>query len=438
MSTRRFWNLLIIICCAGLAIRVGFVFGWKRNFVLHGDNFVYHHGANFLAEGKGLITPPLYLSKAHLVVPMADHPPGYWFYLAIFSTLGMKSILAHQLATCLLGGATVILAGILGKRLAGPRVGLIAAAFVACYAFLWINDALVMSETLAVVATAVMLLAAYDFLDRPAMPTAVKFGLACGVTAMCRAELLLFLPLVGLPLIIRAAKGNDRRWAFVKYSLAVGLSAAAVMAPWVARNLSTFKEPVYLSTGLGITLAYTNCDQTYYGELVGFLWFECRGPYPPGRDPSIDDVEFRKKAVAYIKTHKSRVPVVLAARVGRQWNLFRPGQQMVLDTYDDRNLSVSRLGLAQYYLLLPFAVAGALVLRRRRISIWPLIAIPVAITITAMLTYGMTRFRAPADMLMCVLAAVSVDVVVSGIFRQRRISAGTLGVIEPAVETPQT
>ena len=322
MTPQKFWRLLIAIAVAGIAIRTGFVLGFKRHFVLRSDNFVYHHTANLMVEGKGIINPVQYFAKPSVITPMADHPPAYWFYLAAWSALGFKSVLSHQLVTCLLGGVTVILAGLIGRRLANARVGLIAAGLVAVYACLWINDALVMSETLAVVATGLLLIAAYRLLDRPSIGNAALLGLSCGFAALCRAELLLFLPIAALPVLIRIGRQTTPGVRFaVKRTLSlgvvVGVVAAAVMAPWIARNLSSFKEPVYLSTGLGITLAYSNCDETYYGDFLGSFNFYCPGKFTPGQDPSVDDIAFRKKVSAYVSAHKSRVPVVLAARFGR-------------------------------------------------------------------------------------------------------------------------
>ena len=414
MTSRRFWQILIAIAVAAIAIRVGFVLGFKRHFALRSDNFVYHYSANLLVEGKGLINPVQYYAKPSVITPMADHPPAYWFYLAAWSLLGVKSILGHQLVTCLLGGAMVVLAGLLGRRLGSQRVGLIAAGLVAVYACLWINDALVMSESLAVVATGLLLLAAYRLLDRPSVGNAALLGLSCGFAALCRAELLLFLPIAALPVLVRIGRRTVPGVRFavkrtLTLAIVVGVAAGAVMAPWIARNLTSFKEPVYLSTGLGITLAYSNCDETYYGDFLGSFNFFCPGKFIPGQDPSIDDIAFRKKVTTYVSAHKSRVPVVLAARFGRLWNLYRPGQQIEIDALDDRNRKVSLIGLTQYYAMLPFAIGGALLLRRRKESILPLIAIPISTTFAVLLTFGMTRYRVPSDFVMCVLAALGAN-----------------------------
>jgi len=62
-----------------------------------------------------------------------------------------------------------------------------------------------------------------------------------------------------------------------------------------------------------------------------------------------------------------------------------------------------------FAVLAPLAVAGALVLRRRRVAIWILIVPLVAVCVTALVTYGNQRFREPADLVLVVFAAVALD-----------------------------
>ena len=84
-----------------LALRVAYVFAYRRHFDPHGDAYFYHVGANLLAEGKGFISP-FYVQQG-LKRAAAEHPPLYIIFLAIPSVLGMKGVLAHLLWSCLLG-----------------------------------------------------------------------------------------------------------------------------------------------------------------------------------------------------------------------------------------------------------------------------------------------------------------------------------------------
>jgi hypothetical protein len=54
---------------------------------------------------------------------------------------------------------------------------------------------------------------------------------------------------------------------------------------------------------------------------------------------------------------------------------------------------------------MPLAIHGLVLLHRRRITIIPFLAVAAVITITAASTFGITRYRAPVDALLPVLAA---------------------------------
>ena len=62
-----------------------------------------------------------------------------------------------------------------------------------------------------------------------------------------------------------------------------------------------------------------------------------------------------------------------------------------------------------FFLLLPFAVAGVVLLRRRSDAVWILLMPFVAVSVTALATYGNMRFRESAELSLVVLAAVALD-----------------------------
>ena len=81
-------------------------------------------------------------------LPGAEHGPLTSLWLTPWS-IGSLGIDAQRLGMTVLGIATIAVLGIAGRRLAGPVVGLVAAGIAAAYPNLWINDSLVMSESLA-------------------------------------------------------------------------------------------------------------------------------------------------------------------------------------------------------------------------------------------------------------------------------------------------
>jgi hypothetical protein len=76
---------------------------------------------------------------------------------------------------------------------------------------------------------------------------------------------------------------------------------------------------------------------------------------------------------------------------------------------EGRETAVSWAGFVTFWLLVPLAVAGGVILRRRRVPITPLVAQFVIVTVIAAAIYGLVRFRIPAEVSIVVLAAVALD-----------------------------
>ena len=69
------------------------------------------------------------------------------------------SQLTHRLASTLLGAGAVFMLGVLARRIFGNDwAGWIAALLAAGYAHLWINDEMLMSESMYVLTTAIAVL----------------------------------------------------------------------------------------------------------------------------------------------------------------------------------------------------------------------------------------------------------------------------------------
>jgi hypothetical protein len=71
--------------------------------------------------------------------------------------------------------------------------------------------------------------------------------------------------------------------------------------------------------------------------------------------------------------------------------------------------------------------------RRRRITILPLLAAPVIVTLAAAITFGVTRYRAPAEVSIVVAAAIGVAAIVE---RRRRRAPSPVPDDAPNGEAP--
>jgi 4-amino-4-deoxy-L-arabinose transferase-like glycosyltransferase len=399
-----FISRLAGIAAAGLVVRVAYTLLIAKDTSGIGDFFFYHGQANLLADGKGFIHPLFYLEG--ITAPSAEHPPLWPLVLSVTSFLGGTGFEAHRLTGCVLGALAIVVVGLIGRRVAGERVGLLSAAIAALYPTLVAADGSLMSETLYGLLVGMALLVALRLRDDPRPPLALALGGLIGLAALTRAEGLLFLPLLALPVCV-AARGVRTPRAAVVALVAACVGAAVVIAPWTIRNWSAFDQPVLISINDSTVIAGANCDQAYSGPDTGFWILGCLAHRTPGGNEAKQAEVWRRQGREYVEDHLGELPRVAAIRVLRTWDLWQPRRQVGFAEGRDR--TVQEIGTGVYLLMLPLAVAGAVLLRRRRFLLYVLLTPALAATVSSTLGYGLPRFRHAAELTLVVLVAFAAD-----------------------------
>jgi hypothetical protein len=411
---RRFLIWLLVLVGVGVAIRFPYLWWDRRHVEFLGDSYYYHEGANLLADGQGFINP-FTRNFYGETLQAADHPPAYLVYLSLFSVLGLTSVTAHMFASTLLGLSSIVLAGFVGRRIAGDRVGLVAAGLVAIAPNVWRYDGAMLSEVMVIPLVLLGVLLSYRFWDRPSLWRLVWLGVVVGLGGLTRAELLLMVPLLIIPLalLIRRLPMTTRVGWAVAGSVVVGI----VVAPWIAFNAARFEEPVLFTQNLGQTLSGANCDTTYNGPLIGYWDFNCptdllaaNGISRSTTDSERSERLVREAGIQYMRDHTRQIPGVVAARLGRIVGIYRPTQQRDLDA-DTEGVTrwVATLGMLTLPVTIVGAVAGTVVLRRRRRMVLGLVAPIASVLVTVVVFYAASRFRATAEGPLLVLCAVALD-----------------------------
>ncbi len=416
---RRFAVGLALIGLAALAFRLYLLTNLARRNPDGGDPFFYHQQANFLVEGKGFSDPFTFRESGRLV-PVAIHPPLFTLWLAIPSLLGFKGYLAHKVMSCLAGALAVAMIGVLGREVGGPgtargrRTGWIAAGLAAVYPPLWVIDGQLWPEGFFTALVALACWCALRAWKEPGWRWAAATGAAVALAALTRGEAIALAPLLVVPILLLRRAEPFR--ANLRDLAVAGAACLGLLAPWAVRNATTFEHPVWLSTNSDEVLVYANNPWAYGtedgGRFLGFWYFpwqdQLRAEHgePPG-DASEKARYWRAQGVDYAKAHKSRLPVVLLARVGRQWNLYAPFQNAFFDQIDGKDLRVSRAGVWAWWAVLGLSIPGVVLLRRRRVTLIPFAALAATVTLASIYAYGADRFRTPLDLGALVLAAVA-------------------------------
>jgi 4-amino-4-deoxy-L-arabinose transferase-like glycosyltransferase len=367
------------------------------------DEYYYRGQAIALSHGKGFIAPFFGYKGAD-----AGHPPLTAVLLAPVARFTEGDI-ALRLPVALAGAAVVAFIGIVAAELAGRRAGLICAVLAAVYPNLWVHDGLLMAETFSALTTVLVIYFAYRVIRRPTYGNAAALGVACTFAAYARAELLLLLPLLVVPTAwLHFPTGRRLRLAGVAV-----FAAVLALAPWTLYNMSRFEKFVPLSYGDGAVIAGANCDRVYSGEAIGYWDGTCSFIAHPS-EPSVDAANLRSQGIQDMRTHLGRLPLVIAARVTRIWGIYRPLTMLREWQLEGKPLWASYIGYATYLPLAALSIYGALLLRRRRQPLAPLVMPIVLVTAIAAAFYGLLRNRVPAEVSIVLLAGIAITNLTEG------------------------
>ncbi|NLA34958.1 MAG: hypothetical protein GX868_04620, partial [Actinobacteria bacterium] len=201
-QTRSFRRHLALILLAAAALRVVYCFVVMDD-PLSGDAGRYSAYGVTIAAGRGFADP-------FADGPAAEHPPGAGLVQSVAPlilpddwTFGDHPafVFGQRLTMAAVGVSAVAVLGLVGRRYRDDRLGLVVAGVAAINPLLWVNDGLLMSESLATLTIALVLLAALRAWDLARTRDWALLGGVCGLAALVRSETLLLCVVMILPMI---------------------------------------------------------------------------------------------------------------------------------------------------------------------------------------------------------------------------------------------
>lgn len=292
--------MLIAILLLGLGLRTAEA--WDGREPVY-DAVAYATIAANLERGEGFNLGP------GATQPASNYSPGVPLFAAgLYGLTGGVHERAARLALTLIGTLAVLFAYLIGRRLAGPMAGLIAAAAVAIYPALLEYQGMLMGEPLAAAllsgAILAMLWAAGPAASMrgsrrggpppPPRPPRVRWlvpGLLFGALGLVRPEYVA----IALPIavVVLARRGWDGWSECAQDALVLLVGLVVIVAPWTVRNAVALDRFVPVSTGGGQVLfagSYipSGGDPERVGEEVLERHPDLRKELPP--DPRLEQI----------------------------------------------------------------------------------------------------------------------------------------------------
>jgi 4-amino-4-deoxy-L-arabinose transferase-like glycosyltransferase len=411
------------------------------------DLTLYPAAAEGIARGRGYLT--------FAGTPTAYYPPGYPLFLAVIQWvldrvgLGDHLVLAAGVVQALLGGVTAGAVVVVGRRLGGNRVGVIAGLLVACWPNLVVHSSLMLSESLFLAVFAVLLAAVVSMWPARsrvavraagALPDAASVGdgatgwarastrtrtgvvltagLAMGLCTLIRPQsALLVLPAIALAWAL--ARPGRREWAGRVAVLVIGV--VLVVGPWTVRNAVVLDAFVPVSTNTGDNLCMGfNPDAS--GGFMLAEYCETGEFYTDGPAAEVRrDREARHRATTWALENPGRLPALSWDKLRITYADDRDGLAALESFGEDLFLSDGTrraLGITMdlwFFGVLALACTGAVLLvpsawRHRTEDPTGLLvlAVTLASVVVPVAAFGDTRFKVPVAPCFALLAAFAV------------------------------
>ncbi len=381
---RRWWVAIGLVAVVSAATSAYVALRYPGDPAYFGDQWFYLRLARQWRAGVGPTTS-------------AEVSAGYPLFVALVDLARSAAWLRPDLAVSIglvqaaMSGVTVTLTGVLGRRVAGPTVGLVAAATLAVWPNVVVGAPMALSEPLATL-LGVLVVLALVWERRPPTWRLVAAGAVLGLAVEVRPGSLVLLALF----LVVPAGGS---WRSRCRSLAVGSGVALlVILPFAIRSSYVTRAFVPFDLRAGASLCLGRLPEADGGPID----FE-RCPYDP-EDPAVEANRDRlSRAWHLLLDNPGREPRLMVGRMeATLWASDRSGIDEV-NSRDGRDLSrgvavaLIRLSTIWSRLVVVLAVLGtalAVVRRRRGLAIatgagWLLLVIPL-------ISLGDPRFRVPS------------------------------------------
>jgi len=414
LRSAGFWLAVVVLAGAGLRL------AWTQThdfFPLGGDGRWYLVVAANMADGRGYVID--FDEEGREVAgdgePTAFWPPGYPLVLAGAMKLVGPGMTAVALVNVTAEAVTILLVFLLGRALAGARVGLLGAALYAVLPEPIFSAEFAMSEPAftALFLSGLLVLAVNPGARlRPYAP--LLFGLLAGLAMLTRGVGLVLLPTAALFWLLRDGPRSAGRSL-----LFACLGVVLLVGPWTIRNALQLHEFIPVSTNIGVNL-HTGHSQDATGRFrwpepidESDSWNTFYHAEQPGEEARRNRI-YTRRAFDYFWSH----PLDELTLAGKKlyW-LFR------VDPQPDLVAALSTLGatpveppalaralpplvMATHYTLLLLAAAALpFWIRRRQPLAATLVAVVVLWALFHVAVFAMPRYHLPLLPILSIAAA---------------------------------
>ncbi|MGD0111195.1 MAG: glycosyltransferase family 39 protein [Armatimonadota bacterium] len=350
-------------------------------------------------------------------------PPLYAYYLALIKALvgtGELSLFVARLLQLVMGAVSCGLTYLIGRRVFGTAVGLLAGAMMACYSPGVFNDGELLDTALSVLLTTFFLLGMLIALDSPTTGRWLGVGLVLGLLGLTRGNLLLLAPLSLVLLFLwmhRNADSDDLR----RYAGVFVLGIIMVIAPITVRNYLITGGLVPISNNGGINFYTGNSPNAdgYTPILSGVAWQRTWYVKVPGTTAgglprtvgslslAEQDQFWMRQGIRFWVDHTAGALALLLKKACLYWTAYDIPNNVSYD-WGRSHASVLRVLPFTFAIIGPLALTGMVIGGWRNRLTWALTLFVLVQWIAVIAFFVNGRYRMTALPVMCVFGAYAI------------------------------
>lgn len=403
------------IAAVGLGLRVAWALYARgappADWFVSGDQYSYYFYGNEIARGRGYIG---YLTGTATAYYPIGYPAilGILYFVVLHTPVPNNLMLATALFHAVIGAASVALVFVVGRAMAGVRVGLLAAGLLAVFPNVIYQVSSVQLETTFIffVLLSLAVIVSHDWsLGPPSTGRLLVLGLAVGAGVLVRPFLAVLF--VGLA---AALSSLGIGWRRVAIGVAIPLGVTIAMSiPWTIRNAVQMHAFIPSSTNMGDTL----CIDRNMDAKGGFRFAAHDGCVDPGLPEVERNTGNAKKAIRFVLRHPAREALQIVRRGRLMFANDNDGILAVQTLGSGPVLSERVVDVAKpvadwyFYAVVALALVGLPSLwdRRNRPQRWLVLSGLVGLLVIPLLLWGNPRFHLPLAPFLVLCAALAID-----------------------------
>lgn len=357
------------------------------------DEISYSMLGHRFANGHGMTFPENWYPWIKADAPQSYYSFTFSLFLAgIYAVIGYVPLVA-RLIMVVLSTAVVFMIFIVARRMFDERIGYVASAIAAVYAYLIFYGVTLVTETPFILAILIAIYVALRIRDESSLHLWILLGFSLAAAVLLRMAVIFFVPVLLIWIL-----WSLRKWKYVKFGIIPLLIIVFALLPFAIRNYNLWGHFMLLEAQFGHVFWNGN-HPDHEGDFHPYEVFEIPEEVLESNNDAEITNELLRRGVQNVIDAPDHFALLTLTRL-REFFTFWP-------TGDSSSLA-NVLRVISFGLIVPFTALGLVAGLRQWRMLMPIYLFLLIHTGIYAVTWTMIRYRIPLDVFFIMFTAYAV------------------------------